>query len=111
MKDFVQELKVWPTLSPGDHKQFHLCASGGLQAIQDSTWAIVLQGEMTTAQNTARDHCLGHSLRPQPRARMLKLFLSFFLIQWTFPWIPNPLPTLYSPYKKGHFKMDYKMVC
>ena len=56
MKDFVQELKVWPTLSPGDHKQFHLCASGGLQAIQDGIWAIVLQGEMTNSQDTAKDH-------------------------------------------------------
>ena len=45
-----QELKVWPTLTPGDHKQFHLCA-WGLQAIQDDIWAIVLQGEMTTAQS------------------------------------------------------------
>ena len=97
MKDFVQELKVWPTLSPGDHKQFHLCASGGLQAIQDSTWAIVLQGEMTTAQNTARDHCLGHSLRPQPRARMLKLFLSFFFNPMNFSLNSKPLTyTLFS---------------
>ena len=27
-----------------------------------------------------------------------------------FPWIPNPLPRLYSPYKKGHFKMEFKMI-
>ena len=29
-----QELKVWPTLTPGNHKQFYLCASGGLQVIK-----------------------------------------------------------------------------
>ena len=34
------------------HKQFHLCALGGLQALQDDIWAIVLQDEMTTAQDT-----------------------------------------------------------
>ena len=42
-----------PTLTPGDHRKFHLGSSGGLQAIQDGIWAIVLQGEMTTAQDTA----------------------------------------------------------
>ena len=35
VKALFQELKVGPTLTPGDHKEFHLCASGGLQAIQD----------------------------------------------------------------------------
>ena len=29
-----QELKVRPTLTPGDHEQFHICALGGLQAIK-----------------------------------------------------------------------------
>ena len=61
VKALFQELKVWPTLTPGDHKQFHLCASGGLQATQDDIWAIVLQGEMTTAQDTAKDHAQGEN--------------------------------------------------
>ena len=89
LKHLFQKLKVWPTLTPGDHRQFHLCASGGLQAIQDGIWVIVLQGAMTTAQgeNTA-----------------------VFLTQLTSPWIPNSLPTLRSPYKKGHFKTEFKMV-
>ena len=43
-------------LTPGDLKQSHLCASGGLQAIQDGIWAIVLQGKMTNSQDTAKDH-------------------------------------------------------
>ena len=58
LKLLSQELMVWPTLTPGNHKQFHLCASG-LQAIQDGVWPIVLQGEMTTAQDTAKDHRSG----------------------------------------------------
>ena len=73
VKALIQELEVWPTLTPGDHKQFHLCASGGPQAIQDDIWAIVLQGEMNTTQD-CKDQCLEHGLRPLPRARILKLF-------------------------------------
>ena len=34
-KLLFQELKARPTLTPGDCKKFHLCASGGLQATQD----------------------------------------------------------------------------
>ena len=29
VKALFQELNVEPTLTPGDHKQLHLCASGG----------------------------------------------------------------------------------
>ena len=52
---------------------------------------------MTTAQDTAKDHCLGREC------------WSCFLIQLTFPWIPNPLPTLCSPHKKGHFKWNLRL--
>ena len=99
VKALFQKLKVWPSLTPEDSRQFHLCSSGGLQAIQDDIWATVLLGERTTAWGTAKDHCPGR-----------ECWSCCFLIQLTFPWIPNPLPTLCSPYKKGHFKMEFKMV-
>ena len=34
VKAIVPGLKVWPALTPGDYKQFPLCASRGEQAIQ-----------------------------------------------------------------------------
>ena len=60
VKALFQELKVGPTLTPGDQEQLHLWASG-LQVIQDDIRALVLRGELTTAQDTAKDHRLGHS--------------------------------------------------
>ena len=59
VKALIQELEVWPTLTPGDHKQFHLCASGGLQAIHDGFWATVFLGGLTTTQDTDTDYCPG----------------------------------------------------
>ena len=103
IKALFQELKVWPTLTPGGHKQFHLCASGGLQAIQDGIWAIVpwvrwpKPGTQlkTTAWGTAKDYRPG-----QECCR--------FLIQLTFPWTPKPWPTLCSPVKRAILQWNVK---
>ena len=51
VKAFVPGTEGVTRPDPGDQKQFHLCSSGGLQAIQDDIWVIVLQGEMTTGQD------------------------------------------------------------
>ena len=84
-------------LTPGDHKQLHLCASGGLQAIK-----------MESEPSCSR-------VRGPPPRTQLKITAqgentAVYLIHLTFPWIPNPLPTLCCPYRKGHFKMEFKMV-
>ena len=69
----------------------HLCAPGGLWAIA-MVWAAVLQGEKPTAQSTDG-----------------KNTVAFNLIHF-FPEFQTP--SLYFPsYKKGQFKMEFKMVC
>lgn len=90
-----QELKVWPTLTPGTTSSSPFVPQE-VSSNQDDIWASVLLGERkTTAQG---------------ENAVVGCFF-FFLIKLTFPWIPNPLPTLCSPYKKGHLKMEFKTVC
>ena len=99
VKCMFQELTVWPTLTPGDHKQFHLSASGGLQAIK-----MVSEPLHTRVRWAPPGAQLNTTTQSEENAAV-------FLILLTFPWILNPLPTLCSPYKKGLFKMEFKMVC
>ena len=50
-----QELEVGPTLTPGDQKQFHLCASGGLQASKMVSEPLSSRVRRPDAQDTDKD--------------------------------------------------------
>ena len=84
VKALFWEQKAWPTLTPGDHKQFHLCASGGLQAIQDGIWATALQGETPTTQDTEKDHCPGHRIKDVAAFIWLTFSLNSIPLTYTF---------------------------
>ena len=99
-------MKVWPTQTPGDQKQFHLCAPGGLQAIQDGILAIVLQGETTTGRMQLKATTRGSAKDHRPGGECCS-----FLNPINISRISKPLTYTLFSLQKGHFKMELKTVC
>ena len=87
-KALFQELVVGPTLTPGDH-------SSSTCAPQEAH----TQFQVVSEPPALQVRC------PRPRVRMLNLLVCNPM---NFSLNPKPLPTLCSPYKKGHFKMEFR---
>ena len=84
-KQLFQELKIWPTLTPGDHKRFHLCHSGGLRAIKMVSEPLFSR----VGHPLSRTQIKTTAQVTDERMQQLFIWLTFF------PWIPIPLPTLF----------------
>ena len=55
-KLLFQELKVWPTLTPGDYKQFNLSAPGGLQTIRKVSEPLCSREETSSLRKKIKNH-------------------------------------------------------
>ena len=98
---YSKELKARPALTPGHHKQVSSLCPRKTASNQDIIWAIVLHSEMLTTQNIDKDNHPGHRW---------KNAAAFYLINFS-PEFQTPYLHFPSPYKKGHFKMEFNMVC
>ena len=126
-KLLFQELRVWPTLTPGHRRQCDLCAPGG--DWEPSRWylshwvlgrdIVLLRTQIRITQDT------GHRTQKkitqdtdaqgsdkesrvsgwEDTARMQ------FLSDEPLSWIPNPLPTLFPSLWRGLLEMKCKTVC
>ena len=54
-KLLFQELKVRPTLTPEEHRRFHFCAPGGLQAMEMVPEPLCSRVRLAVMQDTGKD--------------------------------------------------------
>ena len=87
-----QDLKVGPTLTPGDQKQFHLCAPGGLQAVKTESEPLCSRGRCPPPRTQMKECCLIYLINFSLNSKSLT-YIFLLLI------------------KKGQFKTEFKTVC